>query len=75
MGASVRLDAPSAGSVLARAKAFATLRAQLGLAGWTLQALEEGGSITFLASRWGRSRTLPDLDAVGAFARQVGAKS
>jgi len=56
-------------------KAFATLRAQLGLAGWTLEAAEEAGSTTFFANRWGRSRTLPDLDAVGAFVRQVGVKS
>lgn len=52
-------------------KDFERLRAQLALAGgFELYALADG---TFLVTRWDRSRPLHDLQAVEAFARQVGA--
>lgn len=55
-------------------KAFANLRASAALAGFTLCAMTEtDGQRFYLLSRWGMSRTLPDLAAVVAFLRQVGA--
>lgn len=50
-------------------KAFATLRARAGLAGWTLAP--EGSS--FLAVRLGQERRFKDLAAVETFLRQIGA--
>ncbi len=53
---------------------FATLRARAALAGFTLCTMTEtDGLCVYLLSRWGLSRTLPDLAAVVAFLRQVGA--
>lgn len=55
-------------------KAFANLRASAALAGFTLCTMTETAGLCFyLVSRWGMSRTLPDLAAVVAFLRQVGA--
>ena len=55
-------------------KRFATLRARLALAGWSLTRTDAGdGPVTFHASRWGMLRELPDLAAVESFADQVGA--
>lgn len=54
-------------------KAFTTLAAQLALQGHTLtRSNPNDGPVTYYASRWGMVRQLPDLDAVGAFARMVG---
>lgn len=47
-----------------------TLRALLALRGIVLIDASDGG---FIAGRWGLSVDLPDLDAVEAFARRVGA--
>lgn len=43
-------------------------RARLALRGHQLHQLADG---TFLACRWGSSRVLPTLEAVGAFVRLV----
>lgn len=53
-----------------RRKRIATLTARLALKGHLLEELPGGG---FVAGRWGQTRPLPDLQAVEAFARQVGA--
>ena len=56
------------------AKRFATLRARLALAGWTLTRHDaSGGPVSFYACRWNMPRELADLAAVEAFADCVGA--
>lgn len=59
----------SAASVI-DGKAFSTLRAQLAIRGVALKRLPGGG---FLVRSWGMGRVLPDLQAVEAFAKKVGA--
>lgn len=55
----------------ARRKLFADLRAKLALAGGhSLLELADG---SFVVTKWNLCRPLPDLRAVAAFARQVGA--
>lgn len=57
----------------AQTKTFANLRARAAIAGFTLCTMTESDGLYFyLLSRWGMSRTLPDLDAVAVFLRQVG---
>lgn len=54
-------------------KAFQTLRAQLALEGHTLSRTDAGdGLCSYFVSRWGMVRELRDIEAVRAFARQVG---
>lgn len=54
-------------------KTFATLRARAALAGFTMGTMTETDGLCFyLLSRWGMSRTLPDLGSVAAFLRQLG---
>lgn len=54
-------------------KTFATLRARAALAGFTLGTMTETDGLGFyLLSRWGMSRTLPDLGSVAVFLRQLG---
>lgn len=55
-------------------EAFSLLRAQLAQAGHTLSRTETGGDGAYIysVSRWGMVRELRDIDAVRAFARQVG---
>ena len=62
---------PSAGdqSGADDSKRFATLRARLALAGFTVQAVD--GTAGCLVSRWGMSSELPDILAVHAFANQA----
>ena len=48
----------------------ATLQARAALAGFELVRLADG---TFLVSRWGMAKHLPDAHAVQHFLRQVGA--
>ena len=61
-------------SAHASGKTFATLRARAALAGFSLCAMTETDGLCFyLLSRWGMSRTLPDLAGVVLFLRQVGA--
>lgn len=56
-------------------KWFATLRARLALAGWTLSRTAAGdGPATYYAIRWGMARDLASLDAVAEFADRVGAR-
>ncbi len=58
----------------ADSKRFATLRARLALAGWTLScASAADGPAVFLAIRWNMPRELASLDAVAKFADMVGA--
>jgi hypothetical protein len=58
----------------AKEKEFLTLRAQLALAGHELtRTRAEDGSVRFFVGRWGKARELADIDAVRAFAEQVGA--
>ena len=74
-GTDVCASAPiAAQACLTDGKPFATLRARAALAGFTLCTMTETAGLCFyLVSRWGMSRTLPDLAAVVAFLRQVGA--
>lgn len=54
-------------------KAFHTLRAHLALAGHTLSRTDASdGARDYFVSRCIFVRELPDLDAVAAFAKQVG---
>lgn len=55
---------------LARAKRFATLRAQLALRGHTVHELASGGFLVVLA---GYTRHFVDLEGLESFAKQVGA--
>lgn len=55
------------------AKRFRTLQARLALVGWTLTEPAASCGGAYVAGRWGMSRTLADLEAVEAFAQQVGA--
>jgi hypothetical protein len=55
-------------------KAFATLRARLALAGWSLlRTSSEDGPAVFFACRWNMPRELASLEAVAEFADRVGA--
>ena len=55
-------------------KAYATLRAELALAGHALTRSDpDEGPVRYFVSRWQMVRELRDLDAVRAFALQVGA--
>lgn len=58
-------------------KAYATLRARLELAAFTLHPahLEQGAATAYIVTRWALSRTLPDLAAVAAFLEQVGVRN
>ena len=57
-------------------KAFATLRALLALAGHELRrTANDCGPRRFSIGRWGMVRELRDINAVVAFAKQVGATS
>lgn len=50
---------------------FLELQARAALAGWTITQIADG----YIVSRWGMSRTLPDLPAVEAFiSRATGVK-
>ncbi len=54
-------------------KAFATLRAELALRGYTLsRSSAADGPATFYVGRWGMVRELRDLPAVAALLDQVG---
>lgn len=54
-------------------KAFATLRAQLALAGYSLHRSDaEDGPRNYFVTRWGMVRGLRDLPAVSKFAESVG---
>lgn len=55
----------------ASAKRAATLGALLAMDGWELRALPNGAHTV---SRWGHSRHCTSLDAVAAFAKQVGVR-
>jgi hypothetical protein len=58
----------------ADSKRFATLRARLALAGWTLTRTSAADSpVVFFATRWNKPRELAGLDAVAKFASMVGA--
>ncbi len=48
-----------------------TLQARALQAGWTVEQIEDG---TFLVTRWGLSRSLPDLAAVAEFLRRAGVR-
>jgi hypothetical protein len=55
-------------------KAFATLRALLALKGHVLSRTHgDDGPVRFYVTRWGLVRELRDIEAVRAFAEQVGA--
>ena len=57
-----------------RDKIFATLRARLALAGWSLiRTCPTDGPVLYIAVRWGMPRELVSLDAVTEFADRVGA--
>ena len=54
-------------------KAFSTLVAQLALQGHTLtRSNPSDGMVSYYVTRWGMVRSLPDLDTVKAFVRQIG---
>ena len=66
--------APAAAAAAADATTIATLQARAALAGFTLSVMTDtDGLCLYLVSRWGMSRTLPDLAGLVAFLRQVGA--
>lgn len=66
------LSAPAAAA--ADANTLATLQARAALAGFTLSVMTDtDGLCLYLVSRWGMSRTLPDLAGLVAFLRRVGA--
>lgn len=52
-------------------KRFSTLQARCALAGWALAEIVDAGRSHYVAVRWGRSRELPNLEAVENFLRQV----
>jgi hypothetical protein len=52
-------------------KAESILASRCALAGWQLVRLADG---SFLVSRWGQARPLPDLWSVHRFLEQVGAR-
>ena len=54
----------------ADSKQLANLKAAFALAGFAVHETASGG---FLVSRWNLSRECADMDALTAFARQVGA--
>lgn len=54
-------------------KALATLKAQLAISGHSVHHLADGGFLV-VATKWaGMCREVPDLHALAAFARQIGA--
>ena len=54
-------------------KAFSTLVAQLAFHGHQLHRTHPAdGPVSYYVTRWGMVRSLPDLDTVKAFVRQVG---
>jgi hypothetical protein len=53
-------------------KRFTTLQAKLAFSAWVLDEIRDADGVHYLASRWGRSRSLPDLDAVQRFLEQIG---
>lgn len=55
---------------IAQDKVFATLSAALAQHGHQVHTLATG---EFLVCRWGMTRVCPSLDALQAFARQIGA--
>jgi hypothetical protein len=56
-------------------KALATLKASLALAGHAVHELSGGGFLV-VATRWaGLCRECPDVRALAAFARQIGARA
>jgi len=50
-------------------KQLSTLQARYAMAGFGLHALADG---SYLACRWNLSRSLPTLEAAGAFLRMIG---
>jgi len=65
-----RAVAPCNDRSIAQDKVLSTLMAALALHGHAVHELAEGG---FLVTRWGMTRHCPGLDALQAFARQIGA--
>ena len=51
-------------------KPFATLQAKAALKGWEVVAMPGGG---YVVARWTLTRSLPDLQALEKFLREVGA--
>ena len=64
-------DASIVAGYAAQCKTEDTLIAQFALAGHAVHRLAEGG---YLVCRWGMVRQCRDLDALTAFARQVGVR-
>lgn len=60
------------GATSQTSKALSTVRASLALKGYELRDLAGGG---WLICRWNMAREARDMDAVEAFARQVGARA
>jgi hypothetical protein len=66
-------DAAIVAPVTTEGKGLATLKAQLAIAGHAVHELAGGGFVV-IATRWaGMCRECPDLRALAAFARQIGA--
>ena len=65
---------PDARAAVAQAdESFAMLRAQLAMAGFSVQIVGDGaGGTAYMVSRWAMHHTLPDQVALAAFVRQVG---
>lgn len=56
---------------MSHANELQALQARALLAGWTVEQIHDG---TFLVSRWGMSRALPDLAATVDFLRRAGVR-
>lgn len=67
-----KTDTPDCAAREAERKHFATLRARLALAGWSLYRADDARPVYF-ACRHGQARELADLVAVQAFAALIGA--
>lgn len=65
-----RAVAPCSDRSIAQEKVFDTLCAALALRGHHVHTLANG---EYAVCRWGMSRVCPSLDALQAFARQIGA--
>lgn len=56
---------------MSHANELQALQARALLAGWTVEQTDDG---SFLVSRWGLSRALPDLAALVDFLRRAGVR-
>lgn len=69
-------DKDDSASADAASKAFATIRAQFALCGYTLSRSDASdGPVRFTIGRWGIAQEVPDVAALIAFARDAGVRN